>query len=293
MRQFVLPPSWDGGSSLVVSGKEARRLTLVLRLGPGDSFPALAPDGSGYIGTVQESGAGRVLLSLVPSSGHTAFSTGYLPDIRAGTSSTRTPDAVAPGTEAVTGTDSAQSPDGYIPPIFLAVGLLKGSKLDEVVRAATEAGISALIPLETDRSMPKGEFGSRLERLRRLSREAMGQSGSTIPTRVEQVMPLHRFIEEYNPVHRKGLGLYFHETPLAESSIHRYCTPRMQAVVACVGPEGGFSGSETTALDKAGFRPAWLGPAVLRAETAAIFAIASIRIICLERASWSTSEYRE
>ena len=294
MRQFVLPPSWDGGSSLVVSGKEARRLTAVLRLGPGDSFPALAPDGSGYTCTVQESGAGRVLLSLVPSSNKSAHPPIYRPDIRAGTSSAHAPHVYTPRTEAA-GTEATieQDPAVSIPPIFLGVGLLKGSKLDEVVRAATEAGVAALIPLETDRSMPKGGFSSRLERLRRLSREAIGQSGSTIPTRVEQVMPLHRFIEEYNPAVRSSLGLYFHETPLAESSIHRYCTPRMQAVFACVGPEGGFSGSETTALNEAGFRPAWLGPAVLRAETAAIFAIASIRIICLERTSWSTSEYRE
>ncbi|MDX9957156.1 MAG: RsmE family RNA methyltransferase [Spirochaetia bacterium] len=293
MRQFVLPPSWDGGSSLVVSGKDARRLTLVLRLGPGDSFPALAPDGSAYTCTVQESGTNRVLLSLVPSTGHSALLPGYLPDIRAGTGGVHEPVGATPGTESATEAAAAQSPALSIPPIFLAVGLLKGSKLDEVVRAATEAGVAALIPLETERSMPKGEFGSRLERLRRLSREAIGQSGSAIPTRLEQVMPFHRFIEEYNPVLRKALGLYFHETPLAESSIHRYCTPRMQAVFACVGPEGGLSSAETTALNEAGFRPAWLGPAVLRAETAAIFAIASIRIICLERTSWSTSEYRE
>jgi len=186
-----------------------------------------------------------------------------------------------------------QNPVVSIPAIFLGLGLLKGSKLDEVVRAATEAGVAAVIPLETERSMPRGEFGARLERLRRLARDAIGQSGSTIPTMVEQAMPLRRFIEEYNPAARNGLGLYFHEAPLAESSIHRYCTPVTQAVFACIGPEGGFSGSETTALDEAGFRPAWLGPAVLRAETAAIFAIASIRIICLERTSWSTSEYRE
>jgi 16S rRNA (uracil1498-N3)-methyltransferase len=217
-----------------------------------------------------------------------------LPDIRAGTGGVHEQEVASTGTETPADSTVVQSPaQTIIPPIILAVGLLKGSKLDEVVRAATEAGVAALVPLETERSMPKGEFGSRLERLRRLSREALGQSGSSIPTRVEQVMPFHRFIEEYNPVLRNALGLYFHETPLAESSIHRYCTPRMQAIVACVGPEGGLSGAETTALNEAGFRPAWLGPAVLRAETAAIFAIASIRIICLERTSWSTSEYRE
>ena len=279
MRQFVLPSSWDGGPLLAITGKEARRLGSVLRLGAGDSFPALGPDGTSYRCTVQECSAGRVMLTLVPSTEQAAETTTYLPDIRAG--------------KTANSLDLSQAQAISLPSIILGVGLLKGSKLDEVVRAATEAGVSAVIPLETERSTPKGELGSRLERLRRLSRDAIGQSGSTIPTCVDQVMSLRQFTEKYTPKTGNGLGLYFHETPLAESSIHRYCTPNTQAVFACVGPEGGFSSSETSMLDKAGFHPAWLGPAVLRAETAAIFAIASIRIICLERTSWSTTEYKE
>ena len=279
MRQFVLPPSWDGGSSLVLTGKEARRLTAVLRLGPGDSFPALAPDGSAYSCIVQEAIHGRVLLLIQPANDQTTWNSGYRPDIRAGADHQET--APASGSDII------------LPSIILGVGLLKGSKLDEVVRAATEAGVSSVIPLETERSIPKREFGSRLQRLQRVSREAMGQSGSGIHTKVKEVLALKRFVEEYNPSAYCGTGLYFHEAPLAESSIHRYCTPVMQAIIACVGPEGGFSGSETLILDKAGFHSTWLGPAVLRAETAAIFAIASIRIICLERTSWSTREYKE
>jgi 16S rRNA (uracil1498-N3)-methyltransferase len=279
MRQFVLPPSWDGGPLLAISGKEARRLGAVLRLGAGDTFPALGPDGSLYRCTVQECTAGRILLSLVPSSGQTGDTATYLPDIRAG--------------KAASISEPIQEHSVSLPSIFLGLGLLKGSKLDEVVRAATEAGVAAVVPLETERSIPRGEFGSRLERLKRLAREAIGQSGSTIPTRIDPVMSLRQFTAEYKPGIRNGSGLYFHETPLAESSIHRYCTPKTQAIFACVGPEGGFSGSETSMLDEAGFRPAWLGPAVLRAETAAIFAIASIRIICLERTSWSMTEYKE
>lgn len=264
---------------MAITGKESKRLVSVLRLRAGDSFPALALDGSRHLCTVQECAPGKVLLSISISSLQTADTATYLPDIRAGKSLDRSgliQDSPKPQTA-----------------LFLGVGLLKGSRLDEVVRAATEAGVASVIPLETERSMPKGEFGSRLERLRRLARDAIGQSGSPVPTLVDQVMSLRHFTEEYNPMGKNRLGLYFHETPLAESSIHRYCTSMTQEIFACVGPEGGFSGSETRMLDEAGFQPAWLGPAVLRAETAAIFAIASIRIICLERTSWSTTEYKE
>ena len=87
--------------------------------------------------------------------------------------------------------------------------------------------------------------------------------------------------------------MFFHEAPLAQASIHRYCTGVHEEIVACVGPEGGFDDAEIRALYKGGFLPAWLGPTVLRAETAAVFAVASLRIVCLERSSWSMTESNE
>ncbi|GAB1456439.1 hypothetical protein MASR2M48_17470 [Spirochaetota bacterium] len=42
-----------------------------------------------------------------------------------------------------------------MPRLSLAVGFLKGSKLDDVVRAATEAGVSEILPLITARSIPE------------------------------------------------------------------------------------------------------------------------------------------
>jgi 16S rRNA (uracil1498-N3)-methyltransferase len=288
VRQFVLPPSWDGGDFLTVCGREARRLSSVLRLEPGASFPALAPDGSACRCTILEAATSRILLSVTPVPKEIVCSSAPLPDVRAGKPGFLWSAKSAEASEA-----ALQPTAGTLPSMVIGVGLLKGSKLDEVVRAATEAGVSAVIPLETERSMPVGTFGPRLERLRRLSREAIGQSGSAIPTRIEPAMSLRQFTELRAAAAVNSLGLYFHEAPLAESSIHRYCTSETQELFACVGPEGGFSASETSMLDLAGFRRVWLGPAVLRAETAAIFAIASIRIVCLERTSWSTSTYRE
>jgi 16S rRNA (uracil1498-N3)-methyltransferase len=47
-----------------------------------------------------------------------------------------------------------------------------------------------------------------------------------------------------------------------------------QAVVLLVGPEGGFSEDEVASVRRAGFVAASLGPRILRAETAAIVAVA-------------------
>lgn len=284
MRQFILPASWDGGPACEISGREAHRLATVLRLGPGDSFPALGPDGASYHCTIASAGHGSVLLSVTKAE---PTATGYKPDVRAGAATPRTRGS----SYEVAGTAAPGATP--VPRLRLAVGFLKGSGLDDVVRVAAEAGVAEVIPLVTDRSVPMEHTAGRVKRLRRVVAEALGQSGSPIPTKVADAVQL-RDLCARSPVADGGImRLCFHEMPLAQASIHRYCTDKLEGIFACVGPEGGFSDAELGALTGAGFQPAWLGPTVLRAGTAAIFAIASIRIVCLERSSWSVIESKE
>ncbi len=283
MRQFVLPGSWDGGPSCELSGREARRLSSVLRLSPGDGFPAVGADGSPYSCTIVAAGRDSVTLS-VQSADRQA--NGYMPDIRA----TRVSAAAAGCAVQAAGA----SPElRAMPRLILAVAILKGSRLDDVARAATEAGVSVILPLVTARSVPAGHAGGRLDRLRRIVAEARGQSGSAAPTRIVDPLTIPELISAFPPGDGRRIGLFFHEAPLAQASIHRYCTGIPDEIIACVGPEGGFDEREISALMAGGFKPAWLGPTVLRAETAAVFAVASLRIVCLERSSWSMTESRE
>jgi RsmE family RNA methyltransferase len=291
MRQLVLPPSWESqvrDGALTLRGREAKRLALVLRLMPGDGLPALAPDGRRFSATVQALSPSSVELLLRPLAGDP----GFLPDVRAG----RVPSAAAPHEPA--GGPEASANAG-LPRLVLAVGLLKGSKLDDLARAAVEAGAAALVLLATGRSAPRGEYAGRMERIRRVMAEALGQSGSPSATSLVGPLSIEEFIGRYpasaaaapagdEPYERRGI--VFHELPLGKSSLHRYCTGTPAEIVACVGPEGGFSDGELDALATGGYQTAWLGPTVLRAETAALFALASIRILCLERSSWITTK---
>jgi len=282
VRQFVLPADWDGGSACEVTGRDAKRLSTVLRLGRGDSFPAIGPDGATYRCSVLDAGKDRVALSVAPErTGGGA----YKPDVRAGRGLPATPTLATPTLATPT--------MATVPRLTLAVGMLKGSKLDEVVRAATEAGVATIVPLATARSVPKEHSGGRVERLRRVASEALGQSGSPVPTRIADPSTVAELCAALRPSRGIRLGLFFHESPLAQASLHRYCTDVPDEIVACVGPEGGFDPDEILTLTEAGFSPAWLGATVLRAETAAIFAVAALRVICLERSSWSTTELEE
>ncbi len=278
-----MPDSWNGGPVCTLTGSPARRLASVLRMTPGDTLPALGPDGTAYTCTIVAIDKQSVSLSVIRDVA-TYTTAGYKPDIRA---------SRPKGSGASATLPLAPPAPAAMPKFILAVALLKGSKLDEVVRAATEAGVSAIIPLVTSRSIPREHAAGRIERLRRVVSEALGQSGSSIPTRVLDPLSIAGLCAGFAPVGGVRQGLFFHEAPLAQASIHRYCTDVPNELVACIGPEGGFEDDEIRELADGGFLPAWLGPTVLRAETAAIFAVASLRIVCLERSSWSMTEYRE
>jgi RsmE family RNA methyltransferase len=289
-----LPATWDGGPVCGLSARDSRRLTSVLRLGPGDSFPAIGQDGSTYLCTIEHVERGRVRLS-VRSSLANEVSGGYKPDVRA-RSGREGQNGYSQGVESVVAIDSKPSvPSPHhdvsgLPRIILAVGMLKGAMLDDVVRAAAEAGVVKVIPLTTRRTIPGQGSPGRMERLRRVVSEAIGQSGSGVPTAVAEAITIEQLCSALPPAPGKRLSLFFHESPLAHGTLHRYCNGILEEMVICVGPEGGFDDAEVACFLENGFVPAWLGPTVLRAGTAAIFAIASLRIVCLERSSWSMIE---
>ncbi|MGA2545805.1 MAG: RsmE family RNA methyltransferase [Rectinemataceae bacterium] len=260
MRQFIFPEDWDGGATCLIEGGRAHYLARVLRLGPGSSFPGRDSRGRLWTCSVQESGPGRLLLAVAP----------------------------------LVGGAESEKRLGEFPRIVLVQGLLKGTKMDLVVRQATEAGVSAVFPLLSARTVapcaPKGDEGSgpRLARWKRIIREALQQSGSE--RRTELIEPLSpadlpaamaaRGIIPSDP------KILFHEAPLAQSSMHGYLTEAPEAVVLCVGPEGGFTPEEVDFFLHEGFKPLRLAGAVLRAETAALYAIATAQIILSERSSW-------
>jgi 16S rRNA (uracil1498-N3)-methyltransferase len=159
--------------------------------------------------------------------------------------------------------------------LWLLFAPLKRSRIDWLVEKATELGAAALVPVWTARTQP--ERVNR-ERLLALAVAAAEQSERLSVPEIRAPEPLERVLAAW-PAGRllivgdeSGAG-----RPIAASLAN--FSPETPAAVL-IGPEGGFTDRELDALDKLPIvRRIGLGPRVLRAETAALAALAIFQAI--------------
>jgi 16S rRNA (uracil1498-N3)-methyltransferase len=159
--------------------------------------------------------------------------------------------------------------------LWLLFAPIKRVRLDWVVEKATELGAAALLPVMTARTQPE-----RLnrERLRALAIAAAEQCERLSVPDIAIPEPLDRVVAAW-PAGRRlvlcdesGAGM-----PIAEVLAG---FPRQASAALFVGPEGGFTDRELDALGKLPIvTRVGLGPRVLRAETAAVAALAVFQAI--------------
>jgi len=157
-------------------------------------------------------------------------------------------------------------------PLWLVVALAKGEKMDLVVQKATELGATRLIAFEGERSVVRlapEKARERAERWRRIAAEAARQCGRADAPEIDAPCTLAAALGSVPPsfwrfvLHPGGGPLPADEAP--------------PGAAAVVGPEGGLTDTEVAACEEAGARRVGLGPRVLRAETAAVVAVALLQ----------------
>jgi 16S rRNA (uracil1498-N3)-methyltransferase len=125
----------------------------------------------------------------------------------------------------------------------------------------------------------------RITRWERVAREAVQQSGALAPVVIDAPAELSAVYPA-----KDALSLVLHEQPIAHDTLHDYLVRVPSLVELVVGPEGGLSGEEVTMLLSRGFKPLYLGPRVLRTETAAIFALGAVQMTIQEHDAWQPTE---
>jgi 16S rRNA (uracil1498-N3)-methyltransferase len=160
------------------------------------------------------------------------------------------------------------------PDLWLMFAPIKRARLDWLVEKATELGVAALLPVWTAHTQVERV---NLERLRVHAVEAAEQSERLSVPELRSPERLERLLAEW-PVERRlmmcdesGKG-----EPLSEALIRMPPGP----IALLVGPEGGFDETELDAVGNLSFvTRIGLGPRVLRAETAALAAVAVFQAI--------------
>jgi 16S rRNA (uracil1498-N3)-methyltransferase len=153
-----------------------------------------------------------------------------------------------------------------IPDVWLAFAPVKRAQTDWLVEKATELGVARLLPVMTERTVAERV---RLHRLEAIAIEAAEQCGRTRLPEIAEPHPLPRFLASRDPART----LYFADEardgkPPADAF-------RPGPALILTGPEGGFTDSERQSIRSVDNAVAIsLGPRILRAETAALAALA-------------------
>lgn len=155
--------------------------------------------------------------------------------------------------------------------VDVAAGILKNpAKFDFLVEKVTELGVTKIIPMTTERTIPRH---TKVERLRKLALAAMKQCGRSYLPTVEELQTLSRVVGTVRSYDR---SIVCHEaagvTQTISQLLQKSPLPKDASILLLVGPEGGFSDEEFSGCVDAGCVGATLGSRRLRTETAAIAA---------------------
>ncbi len=161
-------------------------------------------------------------------------------------------------------------------PLHLLLAVFKFDHMEWAIEKATELGVDRITPIlarRTEKHLSQAA-AKRAERWRRIALESSKQSRrTTIPT-IEEPSSLKPVLEKVNEPVRLLLSETEQETSIA-SVLKASTAPDIRSTYAlAIGPEGGWTAEEMLLFQEHQWHPVTLGPRILRAETAAISAIA-------------------
>ena len=163
---------------------------------------------------------------------------------------------------------------GVAPNIILALSIFKFDRMEWAIEKCTELGVAQIVPVIAGRTEAHlaAAASKRVERWRRIARQASEQSRRSSPSRIVAPMKLTDAVSLHGSK-RIVLAETEQELPLKDALESHH--PDHDLILA-FGPEGGWTEAELKLFRDADWTSASLGSFVLRAETAAIAAVAIV-----------------
>jgi 16S rRNA (uracil1498-N3)-methyltransferase len=161
-------------------------------------------------------------------------------------------------------------------PLHLLLAVFKFDHMEWAIEKATELGIARITPIlarRTEKHLAQSA-SKRVERWRRIALEASKQSRRTTIPEIADPIPLRQALEQEQSPTRILLSETEQATSITAALLKAKSSSQETDTALAIGPEGGWTPEEITLFAQHDWQPVTLGPRILRAETAAIAAIA-------------------
>ena len=159
--------------------------------------------------------------------------------------------------------------------VTLLFALTKGDRTDLVVQKATELGVKRIALIQSERTVVRYEekdIAKKCARYQKIMKEASEQSHRLIVPEMMGIFNLKKLPKEVF----SDLNYVGYEKDASDVNGMFANFDKKKSITILIGPEGGFSGEEINNLVKQGFIRTSLGKRILRAETAAMYALSVI-----------------
>ena len=225
------------GSVLTLTADQAHYLVDVLRLSVGDRFIAQDGEGTQWTAALKATSAKPFQANILETLHHTTTTA----------------------------------------PLRLIAAPTKGNSFDQVIRQATELGVTHIHPVITQRTVLKPS-SNRLARWQRIAAEATEQSERvTIPKILDPVpfaQHLISLISEEDCADIKYICSARTNNPHLLAAVQsKISSENLPGITLGIGPEGGWTSREISDAIRSGYEEVSLGPVILRAVTASITAL--------------------
>ena len=163
-------------------------------------------------------------------------------------------------------------------PLHLLLAVFKFDHMEWAIEKATELGVGRVTPVLARRTEKHLALASakRVERWRRIALEASKQSRRTTIPEIADPVGLKQALEQEQSPTRILLSETEQGTTLAAALTNAKASTEESDTALAIGPEGGWTPEEMALFAQYQWQPVTLGPRILRAETAAIAAIAIV-----------------
>jgi 16S rRNA (uracil1498-N3)-methyltransferase len=240
LRRFYIEEIKVNDKTCMIVGSEAKHITKVLRMTPGDRFILMDSKGSRFEAQIQSTSSRQVSVVLENP----------LP----------------------------KQPPSPVK-ITLCQALPKSRAMDYLIQKTSELGVDRIIPFFSERTVPrfdKEKAANRLRHWHKIAVNAAKQCGRSIPAAIESPISFIELISQWKD--SDGQKVIFWKAE-GSSDLKSLLKSSLSAkhFVGIVGPEGGFSKPEVQMAVEEGFVAVSLGDRILRAETAAMTMVALVQ----------------